>query len=93
MTEREDRIREIAYFLWLEEGCPDGGAERHWLAAEASLEPKRAGGESKGAAVEDSPALLQPSARVGESDLADLTRSIPAEQKRTEQRRGLSPAK
>ncbi len=24
MTDRNDRIREIAYFLWLEKGCPEG---------------------------------------------------------------------
>ena len=33
MTEHSDRVREMAYFLWLEEGCPEGEAERHWLAA------------------------------------------------------------
>ena len=38
MTDRGDRIREIAYFLWLDEGCPEGAAERHWLAAETLLE-------------------------------------------------------
>ena len=38
MTDRNDRIRELAYFLWLEEGCPEGAAERHWLAAEALVE-------------------------------------------------------
>ena len=38
MTDRNDRIRELAHVLWLEEGCPEGEAERHWLAAEALLE-------------------------------------------------------
>ncbi len=38
MTDREDRIREIAYFLWLEEGSPQGEAERHWQAAEIIFE-------------------------------------------------------
>jgi Protein of unknown function (DUF2934) len=37
MSDRDDRIREFAYFLWLEEGCPEGQAERHWSAAEALL--------------------------------------------------------
>lgn len=32
--DRENRVREIAYFLWEEEGRPDREAERHWLAAE-----------------------------------------------------------
>jgi hypothetical protein len=34
VTDREQRIRDIAYFLWLEEGRPEGEAERHWRAAE-----------------------------------------------------------
>lgn len=38
MTNRDDQIREIAYFLWLEAGCPEGQAERHWRDAEALLE-------------------------------------------------------
>jgi hypothetical protein len=39
-TERNDRIREIAYFLWLDEGSPDGEEERHWTTAEGLLEPE-----------------------------------------------------
>ena len=35
MDDRDQQIREIAYFLWLEEGCPEGEADRHWAAAEA----------------------------------------------------------
>jgi hypothetical protein len=38
MTDREDRVRPLAYFLWLEEGCPQGEAERHWQAAEVLFE-------------------------------------------------------
>ncbi len=38
MTDRGDQIREIAYFLWLEAGCPEGQEERHWRDAEALLE-------------------------------------------------------
>jgi hypothetical protein len=30
LTDRSDRIREIAYILWLEEGCPEGEAQRHY---------------------------------------------------------------
>ena len=34
MRERaERRIRERAYFLWRQEGCPDGRAEEHWHRA------------------------------------------------------------
>lgn len=28
--DREERIRDAAYFLGLEEGCPEGQADRHW---------------------------------------------------------------
>jgi hypothetical protein len=38
MADREDRIRELAYLLWLEEGYPEGQAERHWLKAETLIE-------------------------------------------------------
>jgi Protein of unknown function (DUF2934) len=62
MTDRENRIRERAYFLWLEEGCPEGQAERHWQAAEGILDPdalerKMTEGEPPGdEPEEDSPA-------------------------------------
>jgi hypothetical protein len=29
----EQRIRERAYFLWQQEGCPDGHAHQHWEQA------------------------------------------------------------
>ena len=53
MTERDDRIREIAYFLWLQEGRPEDQAERHWQAAEIlfnsePVERKRIEGEPPG---------------------------------------------
>ncbi len=61
-TDRNDRIREIAYFLWVEEGCPEGAAERHWLAAETlldsdPLERKRIEGEPPGEPVGDTRAI------------------------------------
>jgi hypothetical protein len=37
-AELEQRIRERAYFLWQEEGCPEGRAEEFWDRARA-LEP------------------------------------------------------
>jgi hypothetical protein len=33
----EQRIRERAYHLWVADGCRDGEAERHWLAAERDV--------------------------------------------------------
>ena len=66
--DRNDRIREIAYFLWLDEGCPEGDHERHWTSAEALLESepeqrreseperrKRIEGEPPGEPVRESP--------------------------------------
>jgi hypothetical protein len=66
MIDRDDRIREFAYFLWLEEGCPEGQAERHWSAAEALLasnefERKESEGEPPGEPSHDSPTLSRPS--------------------------------
>jgi len=29
----EAQLREIAYFLWRHEGCPEGRADRHWFLA------------------------------------------------------------
>jgi Protein of unknown function (DUF2934) len=62
MTDRDDRIRELAYFLWLEEGCPEGQAERHWQAAEILFdsergERKRSEGEPPGDPLDDSPTV------------------------------------
>jgi hypothetical protein len=36
-TSLEERIRERAYTLWLENGCADGNADQHWLAAEREV--------------------------------------------------------
>ena len=57
--DRNDRIREIAYFLWLDEGCPEGEEERHWAAAKVLLESepeqrKRIEGEPPGDPLVDS---------------------------------------
>jgi hypothetical protein len=30
MSDIEQRIRDRAYHLWLEEGCPDGREKDHW---------------------------------------------------------------
>ncbi|RMD95357.1 MAG: DUF2934 domain-containing protein [Alphaproteobacteria bacterium] len=36
-TVDERQIAEAAYYLWLEEGCPDNRAEEHWHRARAML--------------------------------------------------------
>ena len=38
MSDTDQRIRELAYFLWQEEGCPEGEADRHWRRAETMIE-------------------------------------------------------
>lgn len=38
MTSIERRIRERAYRLWIEEGQPDGRADRHWEEARRRIE-------------------------------------------------------
>ena len=35
----EERIREQAYHIWKEEGCPEGRAEAHWEQARHVLSP------------------------------------------------------
>jgi hypothetical protein len=37
MQDLEHAIRERAYQLWTEDGCPDGHADAHWLAAQREL--------------------------------------------------------
>jgi hypothetical protein len=37
MQDLEQSIRERAYHLWIESGCPDGNAEAHWLAAQREV--------------------------------------------------------
>jgi hypothetical protein len=37
MQNLEQAIRERAYHLWMEEGCQDGNAEAHWLAAQREI--------------------------------------------------------
>jgi Protein of unknown function (DUF2934) len=36
-TELETQIRERAYHLWVADGCRDGEADKHWLAAERDV--------------------------------------------------------
>jgi hypothetical protein len=37
MQDLEQAIRERAYGIWVESGCPDGNAEEHWLAAQREV--------------------------------------------------------
>ena len=44
MDDRDQRIREIAYRLWEQEGYPESHADRHWAAAVAIVEEQDAEG-------------------------------------------------
>jgi hypothetical protein len=62
----EQQIRERAYHLWMADGCPEGEADRYWLAAErevlaafAASAPKPRGGR-RVATVSTDPAVKAP---------------------------------
>jgi hypothetical protein len=38
--EKEQRIRERAYQIWLDEGQPEGRDQEHWHQAETQLAPE-----------------------------------------------------
>ncbi len=42
MKDRNERAREIAFFMWQEEGCPEGQEKRHWRTAQAIIEEEDA---------------------------------------------------
>jgi hypothetical protein len=45
------RVREIAYRLWQEEGCPEGEALRQWFAAKAIFDSEEAKRDDDGGEV------------------------------------------
>ncbi len=55
----DQRIRERAYRLWMEEGQPDGRADRYWAAAAALVQD-----EDAAAAAETAPLGADPAATV-----------------------------
>ncbi len=56
MSDKEQRIREIAYFIWEEEGRPDGLADQHWRSAEAIVKSLESGDSAGGEPAKDAPA-------------------------------------
>jgi hypothetical protein len=44
MTDWDKRIREIAYYIWENEGRPEGQADRHWRTAEEIVRAQEAEG-------------------------------------------------
>ncbi|HVJ41845.1 MAG TPA: DUF2934 domain-containing protein [Dongiaceae bacterium] len=42
MSSKEERIRELAHAIWLNEGKPHGRAEQHWELARRQVEAQEA---------------------------------------------------
>ena len=38
MTDAEQAVRVAAYFIWQNEGCPEGRKDEHWSRAVAEIE-------------------------------------------------------
>ena len=47
-ADREEKIRERAYAIWLDEGSIDGRDQEHWLEAEKEITKEEATAEPKG---------------------------------------------
>jgi hypothetical protein len=47
MSDLEQKIRERAYQLWIENGCEHGKAEMHWLAAQREVLAAALGGVAR----------------------------------------------
>jgi DUF2934 family protein len=54
--DREDRIRQRAYRIWEDEGCPDGHDREHWDRAEREVDDKPAEAPSSDATGAENPA-------------------------------------
>jgi Protein of unknown function (DUF2934) len=65
MPNREQLIRERAYVLWEQEGCPDGRADVHWCMAVEQIgnqtlgSPVATAKRSKGEKVRQQPRLAR----------------------------------
>lgn len=74
-TPTDAQIAEAAYFLWIEDGCPDGKDTQHWAAASAALsiaeeEPKPKRKPAKKAAPTKAPAKAKAKADAKEKPKA-----------------------
>jgi hypothetical protein len=60
MLELEQSIRERAYHLWIADGCRDGRADTHWLAAQREVLARSLGGIAR-VTIAETPAVSTPS--------------------------------
>jgi hypothetical protein len=56
MTSNEHKIRELAYYLWVSEGKPQGQSGRHWKIATKMVEEQNGFGPSSKHSVDPSEA-------------------------------------
>lgn len=62
----EQKIREIAYFLWENDGCPEGHAEEYWLKARTECDRQR----------RDAVSSTEPSTGQEDDNIDDLGRKL-----------------
>jgi hypothetical protein len=60
MQNLEQSIRERAYHLWIADGCRDGWADTHWLAAQREVLAISLGGIAR-VTIAETPAVSTPS--------------------------------
>lgn len=73
---REDRIRARAHQIWLNEGQPSGGEERHWLQAASDIDAE----DAKGADAKK-PAVKKASAPAAKTAVAPKKPAVAAAKK------------
>ncbi|MBI4525394.1 MAG: DUF2934 domain-containing protein [Deltaproteobacteria bacterium] len=78
---REEEIRQIAYHLWLDEGCPHGRHLDHWFKAESIWREQQAAKHPenpRSAKVKQTPTAAAPQAkgRAAKTKTASRSRSI-----------------
>jgi DUF2934 family protein len=60
MQDLEQSMRERAYHLWIADGCRDGRADTHWLAAQREVLARSLGGIAR-VTIAETPAVSTPS--------------------------------
>lgn len=56
MASNEDNIRELAYYLWISEGKPEGQSHRHWNIATRMVEEQHRLGKASNRSIDPSEA-------------------------------------
>ena len=87
--DRENRIRDRAYQLWQEAGCPEGKAGEHWEEARRMIEREEASPGKRAKTAK--PSVRKPRGRTGPASLAEPAR--PGANGESPAGRGPHPAK